>query len=132
MRSAVTSRSHGAQHVNHEAPACAAGVQRLGCNECHPAAAERVDQRGKIGDAAGAAVQLGNQHGADLAAVSGRLCRFVGLWITWEHEYPAAQTADLRPLEGDLCHHQQRFQSSAAYSPTRAQRTRGGKRAISP
>ena len=28
------------------------------------------------------------------------------------------------PLEGDLGHHQQRFQSSAAYSPTRAQRTR--------
>ena len=28
------------------------------------------------------------------------------------------------PLEGDLGRHQQRFQSSAAYSPTRAQRTR--------
>ena len=28
-------------------------------------------KRGEIGDAAGAAVQLGNQHGADLAAVDG-------------------------------------------------------------
>ena len=44
-----------------KAPARGAGVQRLGgTDKCHPAAAERVDQRGEIGDRAGAAVQLGN------------------------------------------------------------------------
>ena len=55
MRSAVASRSHlrdGAEHVDHEAPRrrCWCPVTRRRC---------------------GSAVQLGNQHGADLAAVYG-------------------------------------------------------------
>ena len=36
-----------------------------------PAAAERVDELRKVGNGAGAPVELGNQYGADLAAVNG-------------------------------------------------------------
>ena len=45
-------------------------------DECHPAPAERVDERSKVGDAAGAPVELGNQHGADLGPCTASMTRW--------------------------------------------------------
>ena len=75
MRSAVASRSHCATApstlTTRRPPALLVSSDSAALISATSRRLKRVDQRGEIGDRAGAPVQLGNQHGADLAAVYG-------------------------------------------------------------